>query len=65
MRTDRIWGCRMLLLRQCRTVGEGGAMGTCGAKRFFAILAKLRMVKKLLLDQQLQLTITQIGTKNR
>ena len=44
--------------------GEGGATWSSGLKRVFAILVKLRMAKIFLLDQQLQLTINQIGTKN-
>ena len=45
-------------------VEEGGATRSDGAKRFSAIIAKLRMAKKLLLGQQPQLRIKQIGTKN-
>ena len=38
-------------------IGEGGATRSCGAKRFFCHIRKTKNGKKLLLGQQLQLTI--------
>ena len=46
-------------------IGDGEVMRSRGTKRLFAIFAKLRMTKKNIFGQQLQLTTNQIVTKSR